>query len=567
MADLISGQDWLGPVHHLAGRPFGAGPLERLTVVGALAKQARDTPDARFLSELGDEPRFVTYSEAHRTVSQQAAVLAAHGLNRGDRVGLLGHNSIDFALAVLSFLEAGYVAVLLSHLDPPARTSAQVEFAQVQLVLCDSGLLGVAEACACRRGILSFEQLKSSGRHADVPTFATPRSTDAALIFFTSGTTGAPKAVVQSHFAAAQNAWSLTDHHRIRPGTKLMCVLPMHHVNGLEFTVIASLLGGGHTVISRGFDGLRFWDTVSEHRIEIASLVPNLLRLLASRPELRRRAPVQLRYTVSAAAPLSLDVARQVWDRLGLRIVQGYGLSEVTNFSCLASPDLDAAEYRRWMLDGRRTSIGPGLPNQEVEIHDDNGLLTPPGVEGEIVIRGHCTMSGYLHNPAATEAMFRGGWVHTGDVGYYLLDAEGRKYFHVCGRTKEIAKRGGAMVSLLELDELLAAVPGVSDAGAASFPNSWVDEEIAALVVCRPDASLTEESILRHCSRLLPFSAMPKRIEFVTEIPRTASGKIRRAEIAERFAPFHEHLFREERSSRKLADRSVASGQAQKGGT
>ena len=163
MADLISGQDWLGPVHHLAGRPFGAGPLERLTVVGALAKQARDTPDARFLSELGDEPRFVTYSEAHRTVSQQAAVLAAHRLNRGDRVGLLGHNSIDFALAVLSVLEAGCVAVLLSHLDPPARTSAQVEFAQVQLVLCDSGLLGVAEACAVPRR-KSFRSNSSSHR-------------------------------------------------------------------------------------------------------------------------------------------------------------------------------------------------------------------------------------------------------------------------------------------------------------------------------------------------------------------------------------------------------------------
>lgn len=123
------------------------------------------------------------------------------------------------------------------------------------------------------------------------------------------------------------------------------------------------------------------------------------------------------------------------------------------------------------------------------------------------------------------------------------------------------------MVSLLELDELLAGVPGVADAGAASFPNSWVDEEIAALVVCRADASLTEESILQHCSRFLPYSAMPKRIEFVTEIPRTASGKICRAEIAERFAPFREHLFREERSGWKLADGSVAPGQAQKGAT
>ena len=103
MVDLISGQDWLCPVHHLAGRPFGAGPAERLTVVGALTRQARETPDARFLSELENKPRFVTYTEAHRAVFQRAAVLAEHGLKRGDRVGVcLGHDSIDFALAVLS---------------------------------------------------------------------------------------------------------------------------------------------------------------------------------------------------------------------------------------------------------------------------------------------------------------------------------------------------------------------------------------------------------------------------------------------------------------------------------
>jgi acyl-coenzyme A synthetase/AMP-(fatty) acid ligase len=138
----------------------------------------------------------------------------------------------------------------------------------------------------------------------------------------------------------------------------------MHHVNGLEFTVFGAMLGGGHTVISRGFDGLRFWSTVRQHRIEIASLVPNLLRLLASRPELRGTEPLPLRYTVSAAAPLSISVAQQAWDRLGLRIVQGYGMSEVTNFSCLMPPDLCDAEHVRWMLGGRRTSIGPSLPNR-----------------------------------------------------------------------------------------------------------------------------------------------------------------------------------------------------------
>jgi long-chain acyl-CoA synthetase len=550
MADLILGQDWIRPVHHLAGLPFGSGPAERCTIVGALARHARAMPDAQFLSQIGDDARTVTYAEAFRAVQQQAAFLVASGLARGDRVGVIGQNSIAFALAVLAILEAGGVAVPLSHQDPPARTAAQVEFAQVRILLYETAYAGLAEACAGSHRLLSFQQLDAACRQYDPAAIAVPAPTDAGLIFYTSGTTGAPKAVVQSHFAVAQNAWSLADHHRIRLGTRLLCVLPMHHVNGLEFTVFAALLGGGHTVISRGFDGLRFWQTVREHRIEIASLVPNLLRLLASRPQLRGNEPLPLRYAVSAAAPLSIAVARQTWDRLGLRIVQGYGLSEVINFSCLMPAELTAAEHARWMLGGRRTSIGPNLPNQEVEIHDGTGLA-PPGIEGEIVIRGHCVMSGYLHNTAATEEMFRDGWVHTGDVGYYLPDAGGRRYFHVAGRIREIAKRGGAMVSLLELDELLATIPGVADAGAASFANEWVDEEIAAFVVCRPGATVTEESIFKHCRSVLPYAATPKVVEFVAEIPRTASGKIRRAEIAERFAPYRDQLFREGVSARK----------------
>jgi long-chain acyl-CoA synthetase len=559
MEDLILGHNWLGRVHQLEGRPFGCGAAERRTIVGALARNAALSPDALFLSETSDEPRAVDYAEAHREVARQASVLVAHGLGRGDRVGVLGHNSIELALVVLSILEAGGVAVLLSPSDPPARTNAQAEFAQARMMLCESSLSAHAGSCAGIRESLTFENLRAKRGEAQSATFPTPAPTDAALVFYTSGTTGAPKAVVQSHFAVAQNAWSLVDHHRIGRETRLLCVLPMHHVNGLEFTIFGALLGGAHTTINKGFDGLRFWDTVARHRIEIASVAPNLLRLLASRPELKGKRPTRLRYLVSAAAPLSTAGAQQVWDRLELRIVQGYGLSEATNFSCLTPTDLEGAEYARWMLEGRRTSIGPALPNQQVQIHRD-GRLAQPGEEGEIVIRGHCTMSGYLHNPEATEAMFRDGWVHTGDLGYYLPDADGRKFIHVCGRTKEIAKRGGAMVSLLELDELLAAVPGVADAGATSFPNSWVDEEIGAVVVLRPDAALTEDDILSHCSRMLPYSAMPKRIHFVTGVPRTASGKIRRAEIAEQFAAYREHLFREDRAAWKIANDSSATG-------
>ena len=566
MSDLILGQDWLRPVHHLATCPFGVAPVERFTIAGSLERHARAIPDAPFLSQIGLDARTVTYSKAYPAVQRRAALLRASGLVRGDRVGVLGHNSIDFAFVVLAILESGGVAVLLSPQDPPARTAAHIEFTQVRFLFYDSACVSVVEASASSQRIWSFQELESSCLRHDVAVTAAPASTDAALIFFTSGTTGAPKAVVQSHYAVSQNAWSLAGHHHIRPGTRLLCVLPLHHVNGLEFTIFATLLGGGHTVLSRGFDGLRFWATVGEHGVHIASLVPNLVRLLAARPGLLGKRPVPLRYVVSAAAPLSIGIAQQARERLGLLIVQGYGLSEVTNFSCLMPADLAEAQYVRWMLAGRRTSVGPALPNQEVAIHDGRDVA-PPGVEGEIVIRGNCVMSGYLHHPKATEEAFRGGWFHTGDLGYCLLDDQGRKYIHVSGRIREIAKRSGAMVNLLELDEVLASIPGVADAGSAAFANTWVDEEIAALVVRLPDANLTEESIAEHCRHLLPFSAIPKRIEFVEEIPRTASGKIRRLEIAERFVTLREHLFIESDAAPKRTDNARFSAQVKNGDT
>jgi acyl-CoA synthetase (AMP-forming)/AMP-acid ligase II len=323
-------------------------------------------------------------------------------------------------------------------------------------------------------------------------------------------------------------------------------VLPLHHVNGLGFTLFATMLGGGHVRLAAGFDVVGFWSIVREHDIHIVSLVPNLLRLLASRPGSRGEGPLALRYAVSAAAPLSTDVARATSERLRLRIVQGYGLSEVTNFSCLMPTGLHDAEYERWMLSGRRTSVGPALRGQEVEILDD-GEFAGPGVEGEVVVRGPCVMSGYLNDSVATQEALRGGWFHTGDVGYWLPTETGDKYIHVSGRKREIAKRSGVLVSLLELDEVLASIDGVDDAGSASFVNTWVDEEIAAVVVVGPGVVLTEDLIIEKCRAVLPFAAVPKKVKFVSQVPRTDAGKIRRSEIADQFVGYRERLFVERR--------------------
>lgn len=549
MADLILGRDWLRPVHHLPRRPFGSDPAERSTIVGRLASHAQAIPGAAFLSEVGRDSRPVTYSEAHRMVQQRAAVLVDAGLRRGDRVGVLAQTSVDFALAVLAILEAGGVAVPLSPQDPPSRIARYIDFTEMRFLLYDPACSGTAASCVITQRTWSFPELASSSRRRGGVAMAAPAPTDAAFIFFSSGTTGAPKAIVQSHYAVAQNAWALVSHHRIQPGTRLLCVLPMYHVNGLEFTILASLLGGGHTVLDASFNVIRFWSAVRQHDIHIASLVPNLLRLLASRPRLRGELSTSLRYVVSAAAPLSVTVSRQTTERLGLTIVQGYGLSEVTNFSCQMPTELPKDEYARWMLAGRRTSVGPALPGQMVEIQADPEFAAP-GVDGEIIIRGPCVMSGYLNDSAATEEAFNGGWFHTGDLGYWLPDDMGRKYIHVSGRIREIAKRSGVLVSLLELDDVLTSIPDVADAGSAAFANTWVDEEIGALVVRQPGSMLTEAGIIENCRRVLGFAAVPKCVEFVDEIPRTASGKIRRLEISKRFIEHRDRLFVEDRSAR-----------------
>jgi fatty-acyl-CoA synthase len=151
-------------------------------------------------------------------------------------------------------------------------------------------------------------------------------------------------------------------------------------------------------------------------------------------------------------------------------------------------------------------------------------------------------MSGYLNDRAATDHAFRGGWFHTGDLGY-LLPGEGGRYLHISGRIREIAKRAGEQVSLLEVDEVLASIPGVADAGAAAFANTWVDEEIAGVVVRDAGCVLSEDDVIEHCRKVLPFAAIPKRIDFVDELPRTSSGKIRRVELAERFVEHRDRLF------------------------
>jgi acyl-CoA synthetase (AMP-forming)/AMP-acid ligase II len=237
-------------------------------------------------------------------------------------------------------------------------------------------------------------------------------------------------------------------------------------------------------------------------------------------------------YFVSAAAPLSARTLRAVSEKLGVKVLQGYGLTETVNFSTTMSPDLSTETYRRFSLDAEIPSIGSSLYGNEVAVLNANGDYAASGEVGEICMRGHNVMLGYAGNEAATAEAFRFGWFHSQDLGYHAKDDEsGQTFFVLTGRIKNIAKVRGESVSLEEMDRILCALPQIKDAACVAFPHHLLGEEIVAAIVCTQDVSDNElRALLRNT---FSSTSLPERIIRLNAIPRTATGKVLRAQLKE----------------------------------
>ena len=295
---------------------------------------------------------------------------------------------------------------------------------------------------------------------------AKPQPDNEALIVYTSGTTGTPKGVVLTQYNLAVDAWSIAQWHGFTPETRLLCVLPIHHVNGIVVSHLAPLIAGGSVVLCRKFSAHTFFQTVARYGITVVSVVPTLLQfLLDATPadfDAKKSAPT-LKYFICGAGPLTVDLAARFEDRFGIPICHGYGLSETTCYACFLPVEGLTTEHRGWMREHGYPSIGLPLPINEMAIHDDHGKALGPGEKGEIVARGHNITPGYFENPAANEAAFTHGWFRSGDEGFYKTDAAGRPFFFISGRFKELIIRGGVKISPLEVDEVLNRIPGVEN--------------------------------------------------------------------------------------------------------
>ncbi|MEU5610626.1 class I adenylate-forming enzyme family protein [Streptomyces sparsogenes] len=517
--------------HTYRGRPLTERLTPWTTVLSRLDHHARERPDAPFLTTPTPAGDTVTLSYGQAdALSRRLAGWLRRDLAAppGRPVALAPVNDAASVLAVLAVARAGCPLLMLNPLDPAGRRREQAAAAGADLVL--------------RPGAVEVDALPEAVALPDPHTLPDPTAPDAhalpgpgddAFFFATSGSTAAGKLVAQSHYAAAVNAEALRRHHGLRPGDRVLGCLPIQHVNGLHFTVLGVLAAGAHVLLAPGFDPLRYPRLVERFRPRIASVVPSILEALAE--TWRRPEPTGgLDYFVSAAAPLTARTARAVRERTGVRVLQGYGLTETVNFSTTLPADLSEDAYRRLMTDAGIPSIGTALYGNEVAVLTPGGERARPGEEGEICMRGHNVMTRYQGNERATAEAFAGGWFHSQDLGTELLDPDsGRRFVVVTGRVKNIAKVGGEAVSLDEVDRVLRAVPQLRDAASVALPHRFLGEEVVAAVVPLPGADPLPPAHTALSQAFRP-ACRPARILVLDAIPRTATGKVLRRELAAR---------------------------------
>ena len=476
------------------------------------------------------ETHSVSYAELLDQVDSLTNELRRAGLSKGDRIAMALPNGLEVVTLFLAASTVGTVAPL-----NPAYTLDEFKFyledtGARALIVPSSG--GDEARAAAARGILLLESQVDNGHvrlsrveSANVGQTQSPPRNDTsdsdndniALILHTSGTTSRPKRVPLSHANLMTSTRNVAETYRLTPDDVSLCVMPLFHVHGLVASTLATFFSGGTVVVPPKFNPLSFWNTVRDHRATWYSAVPTIHQVLLSRAKgARPDGAGQFRFIRSCSAALSPQTMTDIESVFGVPVLEAYGMTEAAHQ--MASNPLPPAVRKAGSV-GRGTQV-------EIAILDKEGNLLPTGATGEVSIKGPNVFSGYEGNAEANAESFSHGWFRTGDQGH--LDGEG--YLTLSGRLKELINRGGEKISPREIDEVLVTHPAVAEAVCFGIPDRVYGEAVAAAVVLRSDAN--EKELIAHCRASLSDFKCPTKVFIMDMIPRTATGKIQRRNVA-----------------------------------
>ena len=489
-------------------------------------------PDAPAITAAGRPA--LDYRGLLAQIDRTAGFLRGRGIGRGDRVAIILPNGPELATAFLSVACCATAAPL-----NPALTGQEIEFCLrdfgVRALVAADGAPETARALAASLGLAVFDLRAPAGDPAGcieltqaspVTGLPAPREwepagpDDAGLVLHTSGTTARPKIVPLTQRNLAASARHIRETLRLDAADRCLNVMPLFHIHGLVACLLAPLSAGGSVYCSAGFNALRFMTDLDASAATWYSAVPTMHQAILARaaknPD-RGRAS-RLRFIRSSSAALPPRVLGELEAVFGVPVVEAYGMTEAAHQ--MASNPLPPGVRKPGTVG---LAAGPA-----VAIMDDRGALLPPGTGGEIVVRGPNIFGGYEHRPEANAAGFTDGWFRTGDAG--VIDEQG--YITLTSRIKEIINRGGEKISPREVDEILLEHEAVREAVAFPIPHATLGEAVGAAVVLREGFAATEREILRFVEgRLAPYK-VPSTLRILDELPRGATGKVRRLDMA-----------------------------------
>jgi long-chain acyl-CoA synthetase len=467
-----------------------------------------------------------TYGELREQVAHLRGGLAQLGVGPGDRVALLLSNQPQFVDALLAILGLGAIAVPLNPQNPAPAIEHELRDVEAKAVFVGS-TSAVAFAAVHRAALPSVEHviavdatIDGAQRYEDVIGHEPAPAVDAApddlaVLLFTSGTAGAPRAAMLTHGNLLANIdQNLAVVDRISSSDVIFGVLPLHHIFGLNVMLLLTLAAGASVVLVMRFDPSTALDTIVERGVTVIPGAPPMWTSWAAMAATQPAAFSAVRLALTGAAKMPEDATEVLLQKFGLVLREGYGLTE-------ASPVVTSSAG----LEPRAGSIGKPIPGVTVRIVDEDGDDVPLGDAGELWVKGDNVFKGYWNDPVATARVLHpDGWLRTGDVG--VEDDDG--YLYLVDRAKDLIIVSGFNVYPAEVEDVLSAYPGVAEVAVVGVAHPHTGEAVKAYVVMREGSEADEEQLIAFCHDQLARYKCPTKVLFVAELPRGMTGKILR---------------------------------------
>lgn len=478
----------------------------------------------------------ISFRELDGLANCFANALAALGVKKGDRVALYMTNRPEYVISIYSIARLGAIFTPMNPTYKEGEIEHHLNDAEVSVLVVQESLYPLVKAIrhqmASLKAIVIVGQRAEDGTHLfrDLVRQASPKhpaplqltwAEDVVALPYSSGTTGLPKGVMLTHQNLVANNIQFMSSGRLTEHDTLLIFLPFYHIYGIML-VSGGLYAGATLVIMEAFDLERSLTLTEQYGVTLYYAVPPILLALDNYPDLGKFQFAQLRYIMAGAAPLAPEVAQRVQDKLGVPILQGYGLTEASPIT-----HLNPVEQGQIKLD----SVGLAVPNQEQKIVDletgerDLGV----GEVGELVVKGPHVMKGYWQAPDETKQTLRDGWLRTGDIA--KLDQDG--YVYIIDRKKEMIKYKGFSVAPAEVEAVLFKHPAVADCAVIGKPDPEAGEIPKALVMLRQGEEVAVEALMEFVGSRIAGYKKIREVEFVASIPKTASGKILRRVLLE----------------------------------